>query len=202
MKRRNHLVILVKAPELGRVKTRLAQDIGASDALGFYRRTLAQLIQRVGRDPRWRTLLAVAPDRAAHPSKMWPARLPMMKQGLGDLGARMDRVFKKLPPGPAIIIGADIPGITRAEIASAFAKLAGVDAIVGPARDGGYWLIGLRRGPRLPYLFRNVRWSSPTALSDTWKNLHLRPVALAATLDDVDNGEGYARWRGQSLPPV
>jgi uncharacterized protein len=194
MKRRNHLVIFVKAPELGRVKTRLAKDIGAGAALGFYRRTLAQLVLRVGGDKRWRTLLAVAPDRAARKSPIWPGRLPCVKQGIGNLGARMGRVFTRLPPGPAIIIGADIPGITRAEIARAFAKLAGVDAIVGPARDGGYWLIGLRRGPRLPYLFRNVRWSTPTALSDTWKNLHLRPVALAATLDDIDNGEGYARW--------
>jgi rSAM/selenodomain-associated transferase 1 len=195
MKRRNHLVIFVKAPELGRVKTRLAKDIGASAALGFYRRTLAQLIQRVGRDDRWRTLLAVTPDRAARQSPMWPGRVPCIRQGTGNLGARMGRVFEKLPPGPAIIIGADIPGITRAEIARAFAKLAGVDAIVGPARDGGYWLIGLRRGPRLPYLFRDVRWSTATVLSDTWRNLHLRPVALAATLDDIDDGEGYARWR-------
>jgi uncharacterized protein len=195
MKRRNHLVIFVKAPELGRVKTRLAKDIGASDALGFYRRTLAQLIRRVGRDPRWRTLLAVSPDRAVRRSHLWPKRLPCIKQGKGNLGARMGRVFAVLPPGPAMIIGADIPGITRAEIARAFAKLAGVDAIVGPARDGGYWLIGLRRGPNLPDLFRDVRWSTPTALSDTWKNLHLRPVALAATLDDIDDGEGYARWR-------
>jgi glycosyltransferase A (GT-A) superfamily protein (DUF2064 family) len=143
----------------------------------------------------WRTWLAVSPDRAARRSRLWPKHVPCIKQGLGDLGARMARVFAGLPPGPAIIVGADIPGITRAEIAQAFAKLAGVDAIVGPARDGGYWLIGLRRGPRLPYLFRNVRWSTPTALSDTWKNLHLRPVALAATLDDIDDGKGYARWR-------
>jgi hypothetical protein len=117
MKRRNHLVIFVKAPELGRVKTRLAKDIGAGAALGFYRRTLAQLVLRVGGDKRWRTLLAVAPDRAARKSPIWPGRLPCVKQGIGNLGARMGRVFTRLPPGPAIIIGADIPGITRAEIA-------------------------------------------------------------------------------------
>jgi uncharacterized protein len=194
MKRRNHLVIFAKAPELGRVKSRLAAAIGASEALGFYRRTLAALVQCVGRDNRWHTSLAVSPDRAMHAARMWPARLPCIKQGIGDLGHRMGRMFRTLPPGPVIIIGADIPGITRAEIAQAFRKLAGVDAIVGPARDGGYWLIGLRRGPRLPYLFRDVHWSTATALSDTWKNLHLRPVALAATLDDIDDGEGYARW--------
>lgn len=194
MKRRNHLVIFAKAPELGRVKTRLAAAIGASEALGFYRRTLASLVHRVGHDNRWRTSLAVSPDRAMHAARMWQARLPCIKQGIGNLGHRMGRVFRTLPPGPVIIIGADIPGITRAEIARAFRALAGVDAIVGPARDGGYWLIGLRRGGRLPYLFRDVRWSTATALSDTWKNLHLRPVALAAMLDDIDDGEGYARW--------
>jgi uncharacterized protein len=194
MKRRNHLVIFAKAPELGRVKTRLAAAIGASEALGFYRRTLATLVHRVAGDGRWRTSLAVSPDRAVQAARMWPARLPRIKQGSGDLGHRMGRVFRTLSPGPVIIIGADIPGITRAEIAQAFRKLAGVDAIVGSARDGGYWLIGLRRGPRLPYLFHDVRWSTSTALSDTWKNLHLRPVALAATLDDIDDGEGYARW--------
>ncbi|MGQ0664221.1 MAG: TIGR04282 family arsenosugar biosynthesis glycosyltransferase [Pseudomonadota bacterium] len=193
--RRRRLVILAKAPALGRVKRRLAAAIGAGAALGFYRRTLGAVLLRLGRDRRWQTVLAVTPDRAARRSRLWPVRLEARAQGPGDLGQRMGRVFRQLPPGPVVIVGADIPELAAEHIARAFGALGAADAVFGPAPDGGYWLVGLRRGPSLPGLFANVRWSSAEALDDTLANLRGRRVRLIDTLADVDDGAALARWR-------
>ena len=102
---------------------------------------------------------------------------------------------RRLPPGPAIIVGSDIPAIKPSDIARAFRLLGNVDAVFGRARDGGYWLVGLRRSPRLLAPFANVRWSGPHALADTLRNLQGQRVAFAATLSDVDSEEDYRRLR-------
>lgn len=90
---------------------------------------------------------------------------------------------------PVCLIGADIPGITRAHIARAFAALGGHDAVFGPADDGGYWLVGAKHPARLPHgLFGNVRWSTEHALADTLRTLPGWRIALTDTLRDVDTG--------------
>ncbi len=195
---RRHLVIFAKEPLLGAVKTRLARDIGAAAALRFYEETLARLLVRVARDAPWRCWLAVTPDRfAAAARRRWrhlPREVSIVAQGPGDLGQRMARSFERLPPGPAVLIGSDIPAIARAHIADAFAALGTHDAVFGPAEDGGFWLVGQRRLRAMPCLFRGVRWSSKHALGDTLENLTAgQSHALVARLADVDDGETYAR---------
>ncbi len=182
------LMIFAKVPMPGRVKTRLAADIGPVAAAGWSRRTLAGLVRRVGFDPRWRTVLAVAPDIAGMVSPLLPPGIPRWPQGTGDIGARMARALQRMPPGPVMIVGSDIPAINTREIARGFEVLRGHDAVLGPAEDGGFWLIGLRRGGRpLPAdLFRGVRWSGPDALSDTLRGLHGLRVGFAQRLADVD----------------
>ena len=102
----------------------------------------------------------------------------------------MGRVFCRMPPGPVVIIGADIPGILPRHLEDAFAALGRADVAVGPAPDGGYWLIGLaRRRAVPPGLFRDVRWSSPHALEDTLATLPGHRIATVATLRDVDCGD-------------
>ena len=192
---KRHLVLFAKAPVLGRVKTRLAAGIGAVSAQRFYRRTLAELVRRVGRDRSWGTVLAVSPDRAARQRRLWPGNIRRVPQGGGDLGARMGRVFRDWPPGPVVIIGADIPEIQTRHIRQAFRALGTADAVFGPAADGGYWLVGVRPRASLSRLFDNVRWSTPHALADTRRNLHGRAVALLETLDDIDDMPAYLRWR-------
>ena len=105
----------------------------------------------------------------------------------------MQRLFRTLPPGPAIIVGSDIPAIKASDIARAFRLLGNADAVFGRAPDGGYWLVGLRRTPRLLAPFAGVRWSGPHALADTLGNLKGSRVAFAATLSDVDTEENYRR---------
>ena len=194
---------MAKSPLAGRVKRRLAASIGAVSAARFYRTCLAHTLMRLGRDPRWRTLLAVSPDRDVR-APYWPRGIERLPQGGGDLGARMQRLFRRLPPGPAIIVGSDIPAIKPSDIARAFRLLGNGDAVFGRAPDGGYWLVGLRRSPRLLAPFANVRWSGPHALADTLRNLQGHRVAFAATLSDVDSEEDYRRLRGnwqRLIPP-
>ena len=109
----------------------------------------------------------------------------------------MQRVFDGMPPGPVVIVGADIPGVERHHIWAAFKALGQSDAVIGPADDGGYWLIGLKRRPRIPQIFDGVRWSGPHAMSDTLQNLKGHRVARLDTLIDVDTGADLERLQSK-----
>jgi rSAM/selenodomain-associated transferase 1 len=177
---------MVKEPRPGRVKTRLGKGIGLVPAAWWFRHQTRRLLRRL-EDPRWTLILAVAPDAEGRASRVWPAHLPRIAQGSGDLGARMGRIFRGLPPGRVCVIGADIPGITPAHVAEAFRQLGPYDAVFGPSEDGGYWLIGLKRMAAVPPgLFEDVRWSSEYALADTKRSLGQMAIAEVATLRDVD----------------
>ena len=189
------LILFARAPRLGAVKRRLAREIGAMAALRFHRGQLARLVRGLGRDRRWRTVLAVTPDRAAWRGARWPGRLPRLPQGGGDLGRRMGRALAR-HPRRALLVGCDIPGIRPADIAAGFRALSrGADAVFGPAEDGGYWLVGL--GPRRPppRSFAAVRWSTEHALADTLANFRGRRVALLRRLRDVDRAADLAVLR-------
>jgi len=180
------LVIFVKEPRPGRVKTRLGAGIGMSAAAQWFRVQSGALIRRLSGDPRWETVLAVAPD-AAVTSRAWPASAARWPQGSGSLGDRMSRALHRFSPGPVMIVGADIPGIQPRHIAEAIQALRSHDAVFGPAPDGGYWLVGLK-GRQVPTSFmKDVRWSSEHALDDTVATLpHGARVARLEVLRDVD----------------
>ena len=200
---RCRLVIMVKAPVAGAVKTRLARQIGVAGATRFARHAAAALIARVAFDRRWHTTLCVAPDASVH-AHHWPRTLARVAQGRGDLGRRMQHILERARPGPVVIIGTDIPGIAPAHIARAFRALGGCACVVGPATDGGYWLFGARRRPCTPRPFERVRWSSEHALADTLGSLAGCSVGLVATLSDVDDADAYARAAarfGRRVPP-
>ncbi|WP_152498214.1 TIGR04282 family arsenosugar biosynthesis glycosyltransferase [Roseovarius sp. THAF8] len=186
---RRQLVVMLKEPRPGRVKTRLARDIGPPAATWWVRHQTARLLRRL-RDPRWDLVLAVAPDVAGLSSRAWPDDLERMPQGPGNLGDRMARVMRTRPPGPVCIIGGDIPGITPAHIARAFASLGRNDAVFGPAPDGGYWLIGMKRTRAVPATFlQDVRWSTEHALADSRATLPDSRIGLVDTLRDVDTAD-------------
>ena len=175
---------MVKEPRPGRVKTRLGRALGMTRAAWWYRHQTARLIRRL-EDPRWTILLAVSPDREGMLSRIWPERIVRIPQGQGDLGQRMARALCATP-GPTVLIGSDIPGVEQRHIARAFRALGQAQSVIGPAPDGGYWLVGLRH-PSLapPGLFQDVRWSHLETLADTLPTLP-QPVALIDTLSDVD----------------
>ena len=188
---KRHLVIFARAPQFGRVKRRLAAAIGPAAAIRFYRRTLDRQIRTLSRDRRWTVWLFITPDPA------WP-RANVRGQGRGDLGQRMKRPFRLLPPGPVVLVGSDIPAMRPSHIARAFALLGQHDLVFGPASDGGFWLIGARRSRPLPRaLFAKVRWSTRHALADTLATIPPGcTTAIADTLDDVDDANDLRRWHG------
>ncbi len=185
---RRKLFIMLKEPGAGRVKTRLGADIGMTSAAWWFRHQSRDLIRRLGRDPRWQTVLAVSPDQEGLQSRIWPADLPRWPQGRGNLGDRMGTILRTASKGPVVIIGADIPGITPTLIEKAFRALGDHDVVFGPAIDGGYWLVGMKRGGRsVPVgLFNGVRWSTEHALADTVASLRDRQIKMIDMLKDVD----------------
>ena len=203
-----HLVIMVKEPRMGYVKTRLSKDIGPIKATSFYRRTTNTIIKRLSIDPRWQTHIAIAPDTALN-LPFWPEVNSISpkrsSQGAGDLGDKMHTQFKKIGkrcgqgknnglnigPGPVLIIGTDIPEIKAVHIADAFKALKKKQALIGPSGDGGYWIIGQKRSPKLFDLFKNVRWSTEHTYNDTLENLDKEHWAITTPLSDVDNGPEY-----------
>jgi uncharacterized protein len=198
--RPRHLVLFLRAPRYGVGKRRLAAEVGDLAALRFERRMLGVLARRLGCDQRWRLRLAVTPDkarvRAIGGMQLWPHGMLIAAQGCGDLGVRMRRALTDCPPGLTVLIGADIPAVSAHHIAAAFHLLGAHDLVFGPTEDGGFWLVGARRCPRLPPLFGRVRWSGPNALADVLANLPQRvSVGFAARLEDVDNGATLRRLR-------
>lgn len=180
------LIIMVKEPHPGRVKTRLGRDIGLVPAAWWFRHQTRRLLRRIA-DPRWQTVLAVSPDIKGMQSRVWPADLPRWPQGSGHLGDRMAHMLRSAKGAPACVIGADIPGIMPTHIAEAFTALGNHDAVFGPAPDGGYWLIGLKHPARQPTSFlQDVAWSTDRARADSIATLPGYRIDEIATLHDVD----------------
>lgn len=198
------LVIMVKEPVAGRVKTRLARDVGVSEATRFYRATLRAVIGRLARQPFWHTIMSVSPDAAAS-SVALPHGVLRISQGNGDLGARMQRPMRQLPPGPVCVVGSDIPGIGVSDVRRAFRQLGRCDVVFGPAEDGGFWLIGMRRRPRLINPYASIAWSRPDTLSAVEARLAGNSVRHTSRLGDVDSGADLKRCAGLQgrliLPP-
>ncbi len=185
--RRGTVVVMVREARLGAVKTRLAAAIGPARAAAFYRRTTAEQLRRLAVDRRWRVVLAITPDGARGP---WPRKFGRFGQGSGDIGARMDRALARVSL-PAVLVGSDIPGLRARHVARAFRRLCGARAVFGPAEDGGFWLVGVRRRTRL--FAGPVRWSHPKTLADALAQLPF-PAALADRLADVDDGAAWAAY--------
>jgi uncharacterized protein len=199
---KRQLAIFGKVPRLGQVKRRLAREIGDVAAWRFQHALLTALLRRLASDSRWRTTLWLTPDRLAHGGGIRVKGIALRAQGGGDLGARMRRAFLVRTKGPVVLVGSDIPALGEAQIRRAFAALGRNDLVIGPASDGGYWLIAsARRRGRMPVL-APVRWSTKHALADTRARFDKRHrVALLETLDDVDDGKAYRRWRKRKSSP-
>lgn len=176
------LTVFAKAPRMGAAKTRLAADIGPAQAMRRYRAMTARILRQV-RDPRWETWLAVPDHDLDARVPEWPETLPRIGQGGGDLGARQARMLER--PN-SVVIGTDTPDVTARDIARAFASLKRHEAAVGPAEDGGYWLLGLRRPARRD-LFDGVPWSSAQTLSTLETRLP-RPIMRLEMKRDIDEG--------------
>ena len=199
-----HLVIFAKAPRLGTVKSRLAVDVGEVEAVRIYRQMAEQTIRPLARDTRWQTYLALTPDKDALAGFGWSLpNLARLSQGGGDLGDRLGHIHRDLAPGPVIFIGTDLPDINTDRVARAFNALGDHDAVICPAGDGGYWLIGFKRRPRILDVFNNIRWSSEHTRADTIRNIeakkHAARIKLLEQLDDIDDIASYQKAQKKHL---
>lgn len=180
------LCIFVKAPRPGAVKTRLAATIGAEAAAelahAFFRDTLA-LAQRLASA---RVVVALSSDGTTLPDV--PAPIEVWPQGDGDLGARLERALRRaLAETPrALAIGTDSPGLPLSVVERASSSLERHDAVIGPAEDGGFYLLGLKRCP--PGLLAGLPWSAADTRACTLARLRERrfSVDLLAPWFDVD----------------
>jgi rSAM/selenodomain-associated transferase 1 len=190
------LVLMARQPQYGVGKRRLAKGLGNFGAWIFYKRSFAGLIRRMGIDTFWNPVMALTPDTAARkitPPENWT----VVEQGQGDLGDRMS-LHLHAAPGPVVFIGTDLPDISVADIRLAFKQLENADAVFGPAKDGGYWLVGLKNKPKVLDPFHPVRWSSEHTLADTIANLPLgAKISFLDERDDIDDLSAYNNWRHQ-----
>jgi len=193
----DRLIVFVKAPRLGMVKTRIAKTEGDESALMIYRVLVETVLNHLTSFPH--VELRFTPDDAANEIERWrqPGWL-LHPQGTGDLGARMERAFAQSFSAGArhvVIIGSDCPHATGNDVQAAFAALSQNDLVLGPATDGGYWLIGLSR-PQ-PSLFTEMTWSTDTVLTATMAHARtagLR-VHLLRELADVDTAEDWHQFQ-------
>jgi rSAM/selenodomain-associated transferase 1 len=183
------LVLFTRYPAPGKAKTRLIPALGAEGAAALHRRLAERALgtlQHCGLPVEVRT--TGAPVDAF---ERWLGPRHFIDQGDGDLGARLSAVFND---GPALIVGSDVPAMTAAHVMAAAVLLAGHDIVLGPASDGGYWLIGLK-GPA-PALFADMPWGTAAVFAETQaraQRLGL-DLGLADTLDDLDTPDDLARW--------
>ena len=179
------LLVFTRNPELGKVKTRLAKKVGAETALKIY----TFLLERT------RDIAAkVASDKAVYYSvkirenDIWDATIFQKHQQFGeDLGLRMLHAFKngfKAGYEKVMIIGSDLYDLTAETIENAFTALEKNEVVIGPAEDGGYYLLGMNSLEEK--IFKNKDWGTETVRKDTLKDLKDKKVFLLGELNDVD----------------
>lgn len=196
---RDLLIIFVKAPRPGHVKTRIAESIGPQPACDAYLALVGILVGNLRTLPN--VQVRYSPDDALLEIPQWVQ--PTWKtapQGQGDLGQRLINAFRdafKSGAQRVVIIGSDAPDISCHDIQSAWEALAERDLVLGPAEDGGYWLIGLRS--EQPALFENIAWSSNSVFQHTIERAKERgmTVHLLRKLPDVDTIEDLRRFQSR-----
>lgn len=190
------LIIFAKAPVAGAVKTRLVPALGAAGAARLHERLVDRALATACAAGLGPVALACAPD-GSHPffaSRAARFEVSLIEQGPGDLGERMHRAL--VAGLPALIIGADCPAMTPEYLREAAAALtAGVDAVFGPAEDGGYVLVAARRVR--PEVFAQIGWGGPDVMEE--QRARLRAFGWRwselAPLWDVDRPRDLARLR-------
>lgn len=184
------LVLFTRYPEPGRAKTRLIPAIGAAAAAALHRRLTERAVATLrasGRPVELRTTGA-DPDRF---STWLGDGLSPTDQGDGDLGDRLDRAAAR---PPVILLGADVPDLQVRHLEAAALALETHPAVIGPAEDGGYYLLGLAQ--RMPFLFDTMQWGTDLVLAETVRRLdrHAISYCMLETLADLDRPDDLARW--------
>lgn len=203
------LIIFARVPEAGRVKTRLAAGIGEAPALSAYVSLANLVIGAVRQSARYSITVAYAPENGGRAMREWlGTSVTLAPQDGGDLGARMAAAIDDALRAGAervVIIGTDCPDISATVVEDAFERLETADVVLGPASDGGYYLVGMSR-LHAP-LFENVPWSTPDTLRITLEHARMLDlsVALLDVQRDIDTADDWRDWllrSSQAEPPT
>jgi len=173
------LGIFAREPRAGEVKTRLAEALSPASACELYRAFLRDLFSRLRKLSKLNMAVFYAGGPPEQLRALAPKHASMVEQADGTLGDRLAQSFCFLLDRgkPAVIIGSDSPDIPVQYIKRAFVKLKHKDVVLGPAADGGYYLIGMRAPDAR--VFENVRWSERTAFTDTLVAVERAKLSLA-----------------------
>ncbi|MFT6996927.1 MAG: rSAM/selenodomain-associated transferase 1 [Cryomorphaceae bacterium] len=197
MVQNNLLLVFAKNPELGKVKTRLAKTVGDQKALEIYLKLLEHTYAVA--DKTFADKAVFYSDKIEEFDILDYYKFPKFLQKGDDLGQRMDRAIGEAfgqDYDKVVIIGSDCYDLTSEIVEDAFKLLDDHNVVIGPALDGGYYLLGMDR--HYSHLFRNKKWSTPDVLLDTildTKKLKLS-YALLPTLTDVDEEKDLGALRG------
>jgi uncharacterized protein len=189
------LGLFAKWPRPDRVKTRLAAETSPEWAARVAQAFLADLVQRLAAVDAQRVLAFTPPEAAEEFAEVVQGRFALSAQAEGDLGQRMAAFFAdqfQSGAGRVVLLGTDSPTVPTAWVEQAFEELAGADVVLGPATDGGYYLVGC--AGRLPPLFEGVSWGRPGVLAESVARLADTKwrLALLPPWYDVDT---LADWR-------
>jgi len=181
----NLLIIFTRNPELGKVKTRLAKDVGDQPALDIYEFLLKHTVS-VTKDLEFTKEVHYS-EEIQH-NDIWDEDIFIKKQQIeGDLGAKMEQAFQSgFSNGykNIIIIGSDLYDLNREELEEAFKALETFEYVLGPAEDGGYYLLGMNSFK--PEIFKNKAWGTDTVLRDTLIDLKNAQLQLLEERNDID----------------
>ncbi|NBB79961.1 MAG: DUF2064 domain-containing protein [Verrucomicrobia bacterium] len=199
------ILLFLRAPQLGRVKTRLAESIGPQAALDTYRSLAEGQIDRLPQN--WPLEIHFTPGDALAEMQQWLGDVHHYHpQVTGDLGARLETAVTRAFASGAqnvFCIGADCPALGAIHLQSAEQALqGGADLVFGPANDGGYYLVGMRKAETAA-IFRDIPWSTSDTLQtslETAKRLDLQ-VQLLEPLNDIDTVEELQHAVAQGLLP-
>ena len=181
--------LFTRWPAPGLAKTRLIPALGASGAADLHRRLTEATVSTV-RAAGIRLEVRSTGATPGHFREWLGDDLSVIDQGDGDLGVRLARAAQDVP---LMLLGADIPGLQPGHLLAAAAALGDHPAVIGPAMDGGYWLLGL--AVPMPHLFSDVDWGSASVLATTLARLPAGTPQLE-TLSDLDTADDLARWPG------
>jgi rSAM/selenodomain-associated transferase 1 len=164
------ILLFIKEPAAGRVKSRLAASLGADAALALYRSFVLDMLASVKASGVPLRVCYHPPCAGAAVQQWLGMDLAYQPQEGADVGERMEHAFKQaFAEGcpRAVLVGSDIPDLPPAAFTAALRALDDHDAVIGPTQDGGYYLIGFRNGAFLPEVFRGIEWSTASVFSKT-----------------------------------
>lgn len=191
MSTKNLLLIFTRNPELGKCKTRLAATVGDQTALDIYNFLLNHTVQIT---KNLDVIKAVYYSETIWEKDIWDATIYQKKlQSSGDLGTKMANAFKDgFEAGfeKIMIIGSDMYDLSESDIKNAFSELNDADVVIGPAEDGGYYLLGMKTLE--VSLFKDKKWGTETVLQDTLNDLKDKKTTLLDLRNDVDFYEDIA----------